>query len=226
MPLLERVEHVAQISGGLEQGIAAPQRIQLQQRVRVVLAQAQPRVQDLHEGVDGGHAATSWRAEDAARRIPARWRRAFSVARQGLWDGKSPRVPLRRPAGDAWGMLDLLLVTLAVLRAACRSRGDLVLENLLLRHQLAVVTRPARRGPARLRRPDKLLWVLVRRLRRNWRRHLVAPARSSPSVVLVVLPPRRRPWGRCSSATILPSDGRTAPPPPAARPRGVTKARA
>ena len=59
------------------------------------------------------------------------------------------------------------------LRAACRPRGDLVLENLLLRHQLAVLTRPTRRRRVRFRRLDKLLWVLVRRLRRDWRRHLV-----------------------------------------------------
>ena len=44
--------------------------------------------------------------------------------------------------------------------------------NLLLRHQLAVLTRPTRRRP-RLRTRDKLLWVLARRLRWDWRRHLV-----------------------------------------------------
>jgi hypothetical protein len=37
-------------------------------------------------------------------------------------------------------------------------------ENLLLRHQLAVLTRPTRsRSPARLRLWDKLLWILARR---------------------------------------------------------------
>jgi len=70
-------------------------------------------------------------------------------------------------------MFDLVLVTLAVLRAACRSRGDLVLENLLLRHQLTVVTRPTRRRRAHFHRLDKLLWVLIRCLRRDWRRHLL-----------------------------------------------------
>ena len=58
------------------------------------------------------------------------------------------------------------------LRAAVRDRSDLVAENLLLRHQLAVLTRPTRRRP-RLRTRDRLLWVLARRLRRDWRRHLV-----------------------------------------------------
>jgi putative transposase len=71
-------------------------------------------------------------------------------------------------------VLDSLLPVFAVLRAACRRRGDLVVENLLLRHQLAVPTRPTRpRRRLRFRRLDKALWVLVRRLRRDWRRHLV-----------------------------------------------------
>jgi hypothetical protein len=61
---------------------------------------------------------------------------------------------------------------LALLRGAVRDRSDLVAENLLLRHQLAVLTRPTRRRP-RLHARDRLLWVLTRRLRRDWRRHLV-----------------------------------------------------
>jgi transposase InsO family protein len=77
--------------------------------------------------------------------------------------------------GDACVVLDYVLLVLATLRAACRSRSDLVLENLLLRHQLAVLTRPTRpRRRVAFRRLDKLLWVLVRCLRRGWRRHLVA----------------------------------------------------
>jgi putative transposase len=71
-------------------------------------------------------------------------------------------------------VLDFLLLMFTVLWAACRRHGDLVLENLLLRHQLAVLTRPTRqRRRAGFRRLDKALWVLVRRLRRDWRRHLV-----------------------------------------------------
>jgi len=73
-------------------------------------------------------------------------------------------------------VLDFLLLVLAILRAACRQRSELVTENLLLRHQLAVLTRPTRRRRARFHRLDKLLWVLVRRLRRDWRRHLVVVA--------------------------------------------------
>jgi transposase InsO family protein len=48
-----------------------------------------------------------------------------------------------------------------------------VLENLLLRHQLAVLTRPTRARPqARLRTWDKLLWALARRFCAGWREHL------------------------------------------------------
>jgi hypothetical protein len=54
-----------------------------------------------------------------------------------------------------------------------RSRHDLVLENLLLRHQLAVLTRPTRTRPrVRLRTWDKLLGVLARRVCAGWREHL------------------------------------------------------
>jgi hypothetical protein len=71
-------------------------------------------------------------------------------------------------------MLDVVWLTLAAVRAACRQRGELVTENLLLRHQPAVLTRPTRRRPrVRFRRLDQLLWVLARRLRPDWRRHLV-----------------------------------------------------
>src|SRR5262245_20392821 len=69
-------------------------------------------------------------------------------------------------------MFESLTLLPAVLRAALRDRSELLTENLLLRHQLAVLTRPTRRRP-RLRTRDKLLWVLARRLRRDWRRHLV-----------------------------------------------------
>ena len=104
-----------------------------------------------------------------------------------LSNGKTSRGPSRRSAGDAWAVLGrclggarLLLLLLASLRAA--GRGNLVAENLLLRHQLAVLTRPTRRRRrVRFGRLDKLLWVLVRRLRRDWRRHLVVIA---PDIVV------------------------------------------
>jgi hypothetical protein len=51
---------------------------------------------------------------------------------------------------------ELLARLLASLRGAVRDRTALVAEDLLLRHQLAVLTRPTRRKP-RLRTRDKLL---------------------------------------------------------------------
>src|SRR2546421_5683367 len=69
-------------------------------------------------------------------------------------------------------MLEYLILLLSLLHAAVRDREALVAENLLLRHQLAVLTRPTRKRP-RLRARDKLFWVVVRAVRGDWRRHLV-----------------------------------------------------
>src|SRR6185312_12551206 len=67
----------------------------------------------------------------------------------------------------------LSLVRAAVrVRTAVRDRDALVTENLLLRHQLAVLTRPTKKRP-RLRARDKIFWIVVRALRSDWRRHLV-----------------------------------------------------
>src|SRR5947207_6378357 len=69
-------------------------------------------------------------------------------------------------------MLEYLLLLLSLIRAAVRDREALVAENLLLRHQLAVLTRPTRKRP-RLRARDKLFWVVAHALCRDWHRHLV-----------------------------------------------------
>src|SRR3982750_3508743 len=69
-------------------------------------------------------------------------------------------------------MLEYLFLLFSLLCATVRDREALVAENLLLRHQLTVLTRPTRRRP-RLRARDKLFWVVVRALRRDWWRHLV-----------------------------------------------------
>jgi hypothetical protein len=69
-------------------------------------------------------------------------------------------------------MLEYLLLLLSLVRSTVRDREALVAENLLLRHQLAVLTRPTRRRP-QLRARDKLFWVVARALRCDWRRHLV-----------------------------------------------------
>ena len=55
-------------------------------------------------------------------------------------------------------MLEVLVFLLASVPAAFRSRRALVVENALLRHKLAVLTRRTRRRPA-IRRRDKLLWT-------------------------------------------------------------------
>ena len=80
-----------------------------------------------------------------------------------------PGAPARQHAG---ALLAYLLLLVAFVRRSVASRADLAAENLLLRQQLAVLTRPTRKRP-RLRRRDKLFWVLARRLGRPWRQHLI-----------------------------------------------------
>jgi hypothetical protein len=70
-------------------------------------------------------------------------------------------------------VLELLWLLLTAVLVWVRPRQDLVLENLLLRHQLAILTRPTRTRPRpRLRTSDKLLWVLAHRFCAGWREHL------------------------------------------------------
>jgi hypothetical protein len=57
-------------------------------------------------------------------------------------------------------MLEYLLLLVGLFRVVLRSRTDLVAENLLLRQQLTVLSRPTRRR-SRLRSGDKLFWVLT-----------------------------------------------------------------
>ena len=64
---------------------------------------------------------------------------------------------------DVRAMLEYLRLLLSLVRATLRDREALVAENLLFRHQLAVLTRPIRKRP-HLRTRDKLFWVLVRTL--------------------------------------------------------------
>ena len=52
-----------------------------------------------------------------------------------------------------------------------RSRASLAAENLALRHQLGVLSRSAKRP--RLRPRDRVLWVWLSRLCRDWRSWLV-----------------------------------------------------
>ncbi len=63
-------------------------------------------------------------------------------------------------------MLGFLYLVIALVRAAVRDRGELIAENVLLRQQLVVLTRPGRPRP-RLRTRDKLLRVSGRKTSRR-----------------------------------------------------------
>jgi putative transposase len=67
--------------------------------------------------------------------------------------------------------LDWVALLVGVVRTAPRGRHALVVENVLLRRQLAVALR-ARRRP-RVRWHDRLFWVVARRLVTNWRPHVL-----------------------------------------------------
>ena len=111
-----------------------------------------------------------------------------------LWEGKKPDASwIVHPPG----MLEFLVLILGALRALLSNRADLAAENLLLRHQLAVLARPTRKRPP-FRSRDKLLWVVARRLCPDWRRHLVLVRPdtvlcSHLQAVRLVSRPKRRP---------------------------------
>ena len=57
---------------------------------------------------------------------------------------------------------------LAAIRSSFRTRAELEIEILALRHQLAVLQQAAPRR-LQLSRADRLLWVLLSRVWRGWR---------------------------------------------------------
>ena len=69
-------------------------------------------------------------------------------------------------------MLEYLRLLVSLFRTVLCSRADLIAENPLLRQQLTALTRPTRRLP-RLRSRDKLSWVVIRTVRRDWRQNLI-----------------------------------------------------
>ena len=75
------------------------------------------------------------------------------------------------PSWREASMLLVLKCVLTAVRQLLRPRGDLVLENLALRHQLEVLTRNARRPT--LQPEDRLLWPWLSRLWPEWRQHIV-----------------------------------------------------
>jgi len=65
-----------------------------------------------------------------------------------------------------------LLAFLITLRSLIRSRIDLQLENLALRHQIGVLQRSLKKRP-KLASMDRLLWVSLSRIWRDWSSSLV-----------------------------------------------------
>ena len=61
-----------------------------------------------------------------------------------------------------------LTAFLAILPSILRSRAALLLENLALRHQIGVLQRSAAKRP-KLTSGDRLLWICLSRLWRDWR---------------------------------------------------------
>ncbi len=68
-------------------------------------------------------------------------------------------------------MARLGLLLLAVVRALLQPRSDLVLENLALRQQLAVLMHSGRRP--RITRADRWFWVMLRRCWSRWTEVLI-----------------------------------------------------
>jgi hypothetical protein len=66
-------------------------------------------------------------------------------------------------------MTALLVALSGSLRATIHARFELAAEILALRHQLAVLQRTTPKRP-RLRRIDRLVWVLLSRVWPDWRR--------------------------------------------------------
>ena len=65
-------------------------------------------------------------------------------------------------------MLISLTTFFTIVSSIFRSRAALQLENLALRHQIGVLQRSARKRP-KLTPGDRLLWVWLSRIWRDWR---------------------------------------------------------
>src|SRR5262252_2590497 len=68
-------------------------------------------------------------------------------------------------------MLHLLKLVFGALVRSFRARGDLLLENLALRQQLAVLSR--NRPRPRFSNGDRFLWIMLRRFWSGWRKPLI-----------------------------------------------------
>src|SRR6266481_9156705 len=83
-------------------------------------------------------------------------------------------------------MLIFLTTLLATQASIFRSRASLGLENLALRHQIGVFHRSAGKRP-KLTAGDRLLWICLSRLWRDWRSALAIV--KPETVVACIVPP-------------------------------------
>ncbi|MHC4137896.1 MAG: integrase core domain-containing protein, partial [Planctomycetota bacterium] len=67
--------------------------------------------------------------------------------------------------------MGFVLQLLTVIRALAADRNRLAIENLVLRQQINVLKRGAKR--VRLNDSDRAFWVLIRRFFKHWKDHLV-----------------------------------------------------
>jgi putative transposase len=73
---------------------------------------------------------------------------------------------------NSQSFMPIALLALLALRSIVRSRAELQLENLALRHQICVFQRSARKR-SKLTPLDRLFWVFLTRFWSNWRSSLV-----------------------------------------------------
>src|SRR5215831_13069354 len=74
-------------------------------------------------------------------------------------------------AAQSWRMLNSFLLAFRFLVLVFSGHRQVALENIALRHQLAVFTRDKKRP--RLHHRDRLLWIALKRLWKDWRSALV-----------------------------------------------------
>jgi hypothetical protein len=114
-----------------------------------------------HVGVDsrGGSAALAHHLRSRLALVPTEYSvRLVAIA-----------VASRRLIPFSASMTALLVALSGSLRATIHARFELAAEILALRHQLAVLQRTTPKRP-RLRRIDRLVWVLLSRVWPDWRR--------------------------------------------------------
>ncbi len=68
-------------------------------------------------------------------------------------------------------MIGILFVIFCSLGAALQTRRNLILENLALRHPIAVLNRTVKKP--KLSNADRILWICLRAVWSRWQRALV-----------------------------------------------------